>query len=136
MKLFRTLVRAKTSLCRVLPMLRDERVPGHLKWGAGAPLEVAWAPLVAQHREHAAQRGLSPDERAEKLHAASYPDAAAKLRASGREELEDEHPVPGDGLRDRYHDHRPDRDDPAHPLGDRPRIAGAAEQDRRPSGAG
>jgi len=45
MKLFRTLVRAKTSLFRVLPMFRDERVPGHLKWGAGALAVLIVSPL-------------------------------------------------------------------------------------------
>jgi len=45
MKLFRTLVRAKTSILRVVPMLRDERVPGHLKWGAGALALLIVSPL-------------------------------------------------------------------------------------------
>jgi uncharacterized membrane protein YkvA (DUF1232 family) len=45
MKLFRTLVRAKTSLFRVVPMLRDARVPGHLKWGAGALAVLIVSPL-------------------------------------------------------------------------------------------
>jgi len=45
MNLFRTLVRAKTSLLRVVPMLRDERVPGHLKWGAGALALLIVSPL-------------------------------------------------------------------------------------------
>jgi len=45
MKLFRTLVRAKTSLLRVVPMLQDARVPGHLKWGAGALALLIVSPL-------------------------------------------------------------------------------------------
>lgn len=45
MKLFRTLARAKTSLFRVLPMMRDARVPGHLKWGAGALALLIVSPL-------------------------------------------------------------------------------------------
>jgi uncharacterized membrane protein YkvA (DUF1232 family) len=45
MKLFRTLIRAKTSLLRVVPLMRDARVPGVLKWGAGALALLVVSPL-------------------------------------------------------------------------------------------
>jgi len=36
MTFVRTLALAKTSLFRAIPLMRDARVPGVLKWGAGA----------------------------------------------------------------------------------------------------
>ncbi len=45
MKLLRTLAKAKTSLFRVVPLMRDARVPGLLKWGAGAAAVLIVSPL-------------------------------------------------------------------------------------------
>lgn len=45
MKLLRTLGKAKASLFKVLPLMRDARVPGLLKWGAGAGALLIVSPL-------------------------------------------------------------------------------------------